>query len=96
MVIYLKLDKDKFISHIVDNEQIMNMRRILDKIEIVLNSHRIQSTDFLDPYERKLAKSILNRFPEIDYCEIGGLDEGERKVILIYPDYHQLDEGIYL
>lgn len=93
MVMYLKLDKDKFISHIVDNEQIMNMRRVLDKIQIVLNSHRIQSTDFLDPYERKLAKSILNRFPEIDYYEIGGLDEGERKVILIHPDYYQLDEG---
>ena len=69
----------------------MNMRRILDKIEMVLGNHSIQSTDFMDPYERKLAQSILNRFTEISYREMGGLIEAERKIILIYPDYLQWD-----
>lgn len=69
------------------------MRRIIDKIEIVLDSHKIESTDFYNPYERKLARSILNRFLEIDYWEVGGLKDAERKAFLIYPDYYQLVES---
>lgn len=87
----MKLDKDKYIDHIIDKDQVLNMRKILDKIEIVLNKHIAQSTDFLDPYERRLGKSILNRFSEISYSETGGLKESERKIILIYPDYYQYD-----
>ena len=48
------------------------MRKVIDKIEIVINSHVTESTDFLDPYERLLAKSILNRFMDINYIEAGG------------------------
>ncbi len=88
----MKLDRDELIFHITDKEQIINMRRVIDKIEIVLNTYKIESTDFYNPYERKLARSILNRFPEIDYCELGGLKESERKVFLIYPDYYQWRE----
>jgi RNA-binding protein YlmH len=92
MVILLKLDKDKYIEHIKDKDQVLNMRKVLDKIEIVLDKHMVQSTDFLDPYERRLAKSILNRFMEISYEELGGIQEAERKVILIYPDYYNYDD----
>lgn len=63
------------------------MRRVLDKIQIVLNKYNIESTDFMDPYQRKLARSILNRFPDINYEELGGIYEAERKVIIVYPDY---------
>ncbi|QQY80852.1 RNA-binding protein [Keratinibaculum paraultunense] len=91
-MICLNLDKDKLVSHIKDKNQIMNMCRILDKIEIVMNTHKIQSTDFYDPYERRLAQSILNHFQEITYCELGGLEEAERKVFVIYPDYYQFKQ----
>jgi RNA-binding protein YlmH len=84
----MKIDKDKYISHIKDNERIIEMRRILDKVEIVINNHTVESTDFLDPYGRLLAKSILNRFMDIGYREEGGLVETERQVISIYPDYY--------
>ena len=46
MVILLKLNKHKYISNIHDKNQIVNIRRLLDKIEIVYNRHIIQSTDF--------------------------------------------------
>lgn len=88
----MKIDKDKYIDHINNKKQIINMRRILDKIEIVLNRHTIECTDFLDPYERKLAKSILNQFMEISYEESGGLENSERQVIVIYPDYYQYND----
>ncbi|MCR2042553.1 RNA-binding protein [Anaerosalibacter massiliensis] len=80
-------DKDRFISHINDEHQIFNMRRVLDKVEIVLARHSIENTDFLDPYERRLSKSILSRFDDISYSEDGGLLNAERKIISIFPDY---------
>ncbi len=91
-MIILKLDKERFIAHINDEEQLINMRRVLDKIEIVLNKHICQTTDFLNPYERKLASSILNRFADIQYIELGGLEEAERKVLQIYPYYLQYED----
>lgn len=88
----MKIDKDKYIAHINNRKQIINMKRVLDKIEIVLNRHTIECTDFLDPYERKLAKSILKQLMGISYKESGGLDDSERQIIVIYPDYYQYND----
>lgn len=86
------IDKEKYVSHIQDNERLMEMRRLLDKIENVINNHRVESTDFLDPYSIRLGKSILNRFVDIDYLEQGGIEGLERQIITIYPDYYYLQE----
>ena len=50
------IDKEKYTAHINDNEKLILMRQLLDKVERVLNTHSIQETDFFDPYERYLAK----------------------------------------
>ena len=89
----MKLDREKYISHIQDNNRLIEMRQILDKIEIVMNKHLVESTDFLDPYSRLLAKSIMDQFSEIDYIEQGGLKEAERQIITIYPDYYYLEDA---
>lgn len=81
------VDKDKYTSHIKDQDKILEMRRLIDKIEIVLKNHMLQSTEFLDPYERRLAKSILNRFDDLEYVEQGGLLDAERKTIIMFPFY---------
>ncbi len=91
-MVKLRLDRDSLLNHIVDKEQILNMRRVLDQIEIVMNRHTIGITDFMDPYERRLAQSILNRFIDISYKELGGINEAERKVIMIYPEYFQYQD----
>lgn len=80
-------NKEKYISHINDLEQILNMRKIIDKIELVCNTHKIQATNFLNPYECKLAESLLNRFDQVSYVEDGGYTKAERKVIIIFPEY---------
>lgn len=88
----MKLDREKYILHIKDSEKLIVMRKLLDKIEIVLNNHTIECTDFLDPYERHLAKSILNRIDGISYTEDGGISQSERQIIAIYPDYYYRDD----
>lgn len=87
------IDKNEYTEHIKDYEKKIEIRKILDKIEIVLNKHIVQSTDFLDPYEIYLAKSILNKFEDLDYIVDGGYEDSERNIIIIYP-YYLLKEDI--
>lgn len=84
------IDKDFYTKHIKNDEKKFEMRKLLDKIELVMKNHSFESTDFLDPYERLLARSILNRFTDISYTEFGGTSNAERQAIFIYPFY--LDE----
>lgn len=91
----MELELDKYTSHIKDPEKSIKMRRILDKVKIVKRNHSVETTDFLDPFERSLAKSILNRFNDINYAEYGGFEESERKVIAIFPDYYYEDSLDY-
>ncbi len=88
----MRLDRNKYISHIKDIDKQQLMKRVIDKIEKVLNSYTIESTDFLDPYERRLAKSILNSFDDLKYIEDGGLKDAERKIIIIFPSYLEGDD----
>ncbi|EGY76424.1 hypothetical protein HMPREF9129_2089, partial [Peptoniphilus indolicus ATCC 29427] len=46
----VKINKDKLFLHIPDDKLIV-VKKVVDKIEIVLNKHEILSTDFLSPYE---------------------------------------------
>ncbi|NLV89052.1 MAG: RNA-binding protein [Tissierellia bacterium] len=88
----MKINRDIYTAHIKDKEKVLDMRKVIDKIEIVINNHVTEATDFFDPYERYLAKSILNRFMEIDYLEAGGGSSAERKIMVIFPSY--LDASI--
>ncbi len=86
------IDKDAYTSHIKDGEKLIKMRRLLDKIEMVENKHMIESTDFFDPYEIYLAKSILNRFDSLNFIEYGGFDKSERRIIMISQSYQSIEE----
>lgn len=81
------LDKDSLTNHINDAEQLEAMNKLIDKVSICLKNYSVEFTDFLDPYQRKLSESILNRIPDISYSFEGGYEEAERKSIIIYPDY---------
>ena len=87
------IDRNEYTKHIKDNEKKIEVRKVLDKIEIVLNKHLVQSTDFLDPHEIYLAKSVLNKFDDLKYIIDGGYEGSERNIIIIYP-YYILKEDI--
>ncbi|MGO1369530.1 MAG: RNA-binding protein [Senegalia sp. (in: firmicutes)] len=80
-------DKKKYLEHIDDKEEIITLRKLLDDIEIVMRDKIVIATNFLNPYQRTLCYSLLNRFIDISYHEEGGYEDAERKVIIIYPDY---------
>lgn len=85
----MDFNKEIYTAHINDIEKVNEMKKLLDKIFIVIRNHSTLSTDFYDPYEIYLAKSILNRFDDINYHEVGGLQDSERKIMMLYPNYYE-------
>lgn len=81
----VKINKDNLFLHIPD-ENLITIKKIVDRMELALKKHEILSTDFLNPYEVELAKSILNRF-DIGWISDGGYDDAERRIIYLYPNY---------
>lgn len=88
----MRLDKDKYLSHIRDDDEKISMRRVLDLIEMAVNKFITVHTNFLDPNLVELSKSILNRFDEIEYKVIGGFDNAERNVVCIYNVHSFYDD----
>ncbi len=80
-------DLDFNLDFIENIDTKLKMKKLIDKIRIVLKSHTVEVTDFLDPYEISLSKSILKQIDTIAYVEFGGLKEAERKIIYIFPEY---------
>lgn len=40
------IDRELYTAHIKHDEKLIKMRRLLDKIEMVLDNHVIESSDF--------------------------------------------------
>ncbi len=87
------INKEEYLLHVNGEEEIKSMRRILDLIEITINRHNVTYTDFLEPNLISLAKSILNRFEEIDYVIEGGFENAERQIISIFSWYYFYEEN---
>ncbi|TKC18589.1 RNA-binding protein [Robertmurraya kyonggiensis] len=71
-------------------------REFIDQVlqwkEFVENSYSSKLTDFLDPREQQIIKTIIGTQSEIKVAFFGGLEENERKRALIYPDYLNVDK----
>lgn len=86
------IDSEIYLKHINDFEQIETMKKVIDKVNKSLKNYSVENTDFLDPYQRKLSQSFLNRIEEINYKFEGGIEEAERKSIIIFPNYISYEE----
>ena len=80
------IDSETFLKHITDEDYKLKMRILLDKVFSANRDFSVKATDFYDPYEQQLAESILRRFDLLGYSFTNGLDFGEKKICLIYPE----------
>lgn len=94
------MDKDFLLSHVNDKEAREVLTHLLDLVDISLEQHREQVSDFLDPYHASLAEGVLRGIGGITYLFSGGYPGAERKRLVVAPDYltqEQLDpEIVYL
>ncbi|MDA8233393.1 MAG: YlmH/Sll1252 family protein [Clostridia bacterium] len=91
------LNKQKLLSHLINQEDKLVMAKVLDKAEEVLRNHQARSTDFLDPSQQELAQGILNGLPEFNYLLTGGFPQCERRKVILCPDYLEpgdMDHGL--
>ncbi|GAB6929635.1 RNA-binding protein [Paenibacillus sp. JCM 10914] len=69
-------------------------REFVDRAwEWVVNAgqyHELKLTDFLDPRQRFILESLVNRHPDAHALYLGGHDRAERVRALIAPDYRDL------
>ena len=63
------------------------LKRMEDKVYLCKKKGKEVNTDFLNPYEVEIAIGFLNTFNDINYKVVGGIDQAERKVIMIFPEY---------
>lgn len=88
------LNKERILSHIVKEEEKLELAKIIDKVEWVLKNYQLYITDFIDPYLAALAKDILQGIDKISFVLEGGFPNSERKCIIIYPDFMLEDDII--
>lgn len=63
------------------------VERVFDWLYQVKKTHHIVTTPFLDPRERVIIESLVNREDELEFQFHGGHLEAERKRAVIFPDY---------
>lgn len=80
-------DKEKYLSHLYREEDRKLGDYILDKMQMVKDRKQKQVTDFLNPYQRKISRKLIEQIYEINYLEDGGYKGAERKRIVIFPEY---------
>lgn len=87
------INKKEIIEKFNNIEDKTLLARILDKAIQAEKSRSITNTDFLDPYQQKLALKALNGpkgmncLGEVEYCFNGGFEEAERKIITFSGKY---------
>lgn len=89
----VNLNRIDLINHINRPEEKISIRKVIDKMESVMNNHISTSTDFLNPHEINLSISILNRFKDqVSYEIDGGYEDSESSIIYINPAYRYENE----
>lgn len=87
------IDKHKLTLHIRDEEVKRLVCSVLDKAQSVMRNHEAKSTDFLNPYELRCVRDVLNHLKgDIIYSEYGECSQAERKCVLICPWYMDVEE----
>ncbi|WP_226528225.1 RNA-binding protein [Metabacillus niabensis] len=71
-------------------------RQFIDQVvewkENVQNQYSPKLTDFLDPREQEIVSSVIGEHLDAKVSFSGGVEDTERKRVLVYPDYYQVSE----
>jgi RNA-binding protein YlmH len=83
------LDREKILQRFEQEPERMLARIILDRVAQMEKTGQMQCTDFLDPFQQRVAEKVLFNFRDIKYITWGGYPEAERTRLLIFPSLLQ-------
>lgn len=80
------MDKRFILEKYKKPEEKLLISKFFDKIELVNKTNKIETTDFLNESEQNILQKIINIIKLENYEFFGGIDNCERKLIIIYPE----------
>ncbi|MDO5301260.1 MAG: YlmH/Sll1252 family protein [Tissierellia bacterium] len=83
-----------YLKHIQDPEKITLLRRLLDKLSMASRGYTVEESDFLDPYERRLARELAFQFPQMEFLTTQREELRERDIVGFAPYEAYIDEGV--
>ena len=81
------MDKEQLTSHLRGEAEQEIGAIIVDLARQAWEYNRPQVTRFFDPYERRVAQSVLAGIPEVASLAFGGYKQAERARMVIYPQF---------
>lgn len=82
------MDKDRLLSHLEGDDEVAIGSQALDLARLAWDTNRPQISNFYDPYERKVALSVLGALSEVGVFHQGGYKNAERARLIIYPQFY--------
>lgn len=79
------MNKSELLEKYSKPEDKLLISKLLDKCEECKRKNIIVCTDFLDMYELKIVKKVLNTI-NCNYIFYGGYEEASRNIAIIYPE----------
>lgn len=76
----------------LSNDDKLLIKRISDFIKACENKFMVKFSFFLDERQAKIVTTYLNSIKYDTYKLFGGCDNSKRQIIMIYPDYYDVDE----
>lgn len=80
------MNKQEIIKQYSKAEDKILIAKILDKIQFTSQKNQIQTTEFLDGYEQKIAQQILQKANHKTAVFYGGYEQAERKILYFFPE----------
>lgn len=80
-------NQNKLLNHLHREEDRLIGSHILDKCEQVLKYHKTQASDFLNPYQIKILKPVVEQIADVNYKTEGGYEGAERQRLVLFPEY---------
>lgn len=80
------MNKQELLKDYKNQEEKLLLANILDKLEFSTTRNKIENTNFLNLYEQDLVDKIFKKMKFKNYYFFGGIEEAERKILIIYPE----------
>ncbi|MDI9442082.1 MAG: photosystem II S4 domain protein [Firmicutes bacterium] len=82
------MDKERLLSHLRGEDERRIGDHVLGLAKLAWETNKPQVTDFYDPYQQQVARSVLGSIPEVGVLVQGGYKQAERARLVVYPQFY--------
>lgn len=80
------MNKKEVLERYNKEEEKLLIAKLIDKINTRNTQNKIEHTDFLDMYQKKICQDVLNTLKERNYTFYGGFEGADKNILILYPD----------